>query len=405
MLTSQFYGKRLTQAREYRQMTKLAVAELTDVVSSTVSKWESGETEPRPGHIDRLSELLGFDRMFFYRPVRHDEELDFWRSQSQATRAARERAKSKLTWLKELTSYAWKFFETPTLNLPDIKIPENFEEIDDEEIERIANDVRAYWKISDGPINHVVRTLEKNGIIVARCDLLADKLDALSEFKSYPFVVLSSRKASAARSRFDAAHELGHIVMHRRITRRDLNNTSKFSIIEEQAHRFAGAFLLSAKHFVRELWSPSLQALRERKEEWGASISCMLTRCLHLGLVSDVQYRRLNVQISKHHWRTREPLDDKLSAERPRLLAQCFESLIDSNTKSRQQILRDLRLPAKEIEELCCLKPGFFDAHDSNAHELEIISLNSQVQPSKSEEKSGRETIIEFKLPFDQDRV
>lgn len=384
-------------------MTKLALAELCDVVSSTVSKWEKGDAEPRAAHVDRLSDLLKFDRMFFFRPPQRDSmELDFWRSQSQATLAARERAKSRLAWLKEVAAYVWGYYDTPKLNLPKVDVPENFEELDGDDIDRIADEVRQYWEIPEGPVSHVIRTCERNGIVVSRCDLLADKLDALSEFQTYPFIILSTRKASAVRSRYDAGHEIGHMVLHRRLTRRDLNNPSKFSRIEDQAHRFAGAFLLPAKNFVKELWSPSLQALREIKEEWGASIGCMLKRCLDLGLINEVQFRRLRIQMSKQHWNTREPLDDVLKPEQPRLLAQCFETLVSSGAKTRQQILRDLRLPSKEIEDICSLQPGFFEASDSKTDELNIISLSPSLPSGQSIPSYGDSSIIEFKFPREE---
>ena len=395
MVVSQFQGARLTQAREFRQMTKLILSELIEVVSSTISKWEKGEAEPRDVHVDDLSAKLGFDRMFFYRPVRTTKGIDFWRSQSQATRSARERARSKLAWLKEIADYVWSYYDTPRLNLPSVSLPDNFEQIGDDDIEQIAEDVREYWNLGSSPIDNVVRTLERNGIVVGRADLLVDKLDALSEFQRNPFILLSSHKASAVRSRFDAAHELGHILMHRHISQRELNTAPKFSLIEEQAHRFAAAFLLPQKHFVRELWSPSLQALRERKEEWGASIGCMLMRSWHLGVITENQYRNLNVQISKRGWRRREPLDEALRVERPRLLAQCLENLVASKTKSREQILRDLRLPSKEIGELASLRLGFFDTPD----DLGIKPVDSQDSPEPRPET----TILEFRLPFEAD--
>lgn len=403
MLTTQFYGKRLTQAREYRQMTKLAVADLVGVGSSTVSKWESDEAQPRPYHIDTLSQLLGFDRGFFLRYPHSQVELEFWRSKSQATKEARERAKSRLVWLKEITSYVWDFFETPVVNLPQVSAPARFEEVEESDIERMAQEAREQWGLGDRPIENVVRTLERNGIVVSRADLLADKLDALSDFASYPYVFLSTRKSSAVRSRFDAAHELGHILMHRKVTERDLNTPAKFSLIEDQANKFASAFLLPEGAFVRELWTPTLEALREQKEHWGASIACMLVRCFNLGLLNENQYRRLNVQISKKDWRKREPLDDVLEPEKPRLLVQCFENLVSSGAKTPQQILRDLRLPPVEIEELAGLPPGYFSSVEQPSGNLNIISITnhrSAFQPKASPRELFTDTsakIIEFR--------
>jgi Zn-dependent peptidase ImmA (M78 family) len=62
------------------------------------------------------------------------------------------------------------------------------------------------------------------------------KVDAFSTWVgARPAMVLSSDKADAARSRFDATDELGHLVMHHDVE-------PGRHIVEQQAHRFAAAF-------------------------------------------------------------------------------------------------------------------------------------------------------------------
>lgn len=60
---------------------------------------------------------------------------------------------------------------------------------------------------------------------------------------------ISFDKDNYFRSRFDAAHELGHVVLHRYINKLD---SICFKPIEEQAHRFASYFIFQKKLF---LWS------------------------------------------------------------------------------------------------------------------------------------------------------
>jgi Zn-dependent peptidase ImmA (M78 family) len=91
--------------------------------------------------------------------------------------------------------------------------------------------------------------LEKNGAIVARYCLEAEKYDAFSVFNrsdQTPYIILSADLGLAARSRFDASHELAHIVLHRNVQRERTTRTFDHSLIEHQAHRFASAFLLRA---------------------------------------------------------------------------------------------------------------------------------------------------------------
>jgi Zn-dependent peptidase ImmA (M78 family) len=61
-----------------------------------------------------------------------------------------------------------------------------------------------------------------------------------------PRVTLGTDKNDRARSRFDAAHELGHLVMHG-------DQIWGLPEIEKQAHAFAAAFLMPAEDIREEL--------------------------------------------------------------------------------------------------------------------------------------------------------
>src|SRR6476646_6900902 len=72
-------------------------------------------------------------------------------------------------------------------------------------------------------------------------------VDAFSvRFTRRPLILLTDDKSNYVRSRFDAAHELGHLVMH---AKADPNDRS----IERQAHDFAASFLLPAEVALGEL--------------------------------------------------------------------------------------------------------------------------------------------------------
>jgi Zn-dependent peptidase ImmA (M78 family) len=86
----------------------------------------------------------------------------------------------------------------------------------------------------------VVSTLERHGIVCARCHAGAHAVDAFSvPFPEWPVTVLGDDKAKRNRERFSAAHELGHLVMHQ-------PEHAGTKAIESQANRFAAAFLMPA---------------------------------------------------------------------------------------------------------------------------------------------------------------
>lgn len=101
--------------------------------------------------------------------------------------------------------------------LPELDIPQasNVDLSNLDEIEEAAETVRSAWGLGVGPLPHVVRELERHGIMVARVSTSKHEVDAFSvKFPGRPIVILGVDKAVTARSRFDAAHELAHLVLH-----------------------------------------------------------------------------------------------------------------------------------------------------------------------------------------------
>src|SRR5262249_5990128 len=155
---------------------------------------------------------------------------------------------------------------------------------------------------------------------VVRDYLEADTLDALSEWlepEGIPFIVLNADKESAVRSRFDLAHELGHLILHRSVTPDDLKKKPLFRQIEKQAFRFAGALLLPQRPFLADLHALSLDALRALKSKWKVAIAAMIHRLSDLGVLTEEQEKRFWINYARRGWRGREPLDDQLPCEMP----------------------------------------------------------------------------------------
>ncbi|MGY4572970.1 MULTISPECIES: helix-turn-helix domain-containing protein [Bradyrhizobium] len=360
--TQGFAGARLTEARQAFGLTKVALAEMVNVTPVAITQYENGPQSPRADVMDRICDKLGFPRSFFLnRPTEDDENPLFWRSNASATKMARERCYPRLRWLKEITEYQKQFLDFPRLDLPRLHVPEDFRSLTFSQIEHLAQECREWWNFGNGPIPDLLLEMENSGIITARINVAADSLDAFSQWSALgtPFVVLGKDKASAVRSRFDAAHELFHLLFHRKVDRRRLKNTSDWKLLEEQAHRFAAAFLLPSKTFVEELWAPTLDGMLARKERWKVSVAMMIVRCETIGLLNQDQTKRLWINYNRRGWRGEEPLDNLLKFEEPRVLRRGFEALVDENVRSRDQIIDDLCLPTREIEQLSALPTGY----------------------------------------------
>lgn len=362
--TPGFVGERLVQARLGRELSATSLAEMIGVKSANISNYEHGRQSPSPDVMERICQVLNQPLPFFLRalPLDHREEDFWWRAMSAATKSARSRAYARHSWLREIVSYLQQYVDFPNVNIPQLDVPEDVRKITTDMIEDFAAECRRHWKLGDGPVADVVLLMENNGVIVSRGDLVAETLDAFSQWphnSEHPFVFLGADKASAVRSRHDASHELGHLVLHRKVDRKCVRNKAFFKLLEDQAHRFALAFNLPASGFANQLWSPTLDAFLALKPHWKIAIAAMIMRCEQLNILTEEQGRRSWINMSRRGWRKREPLDDRLVPEQPRLLRRSVELLIKEGIKSPEQILSDLAMNASDIEALVCLESGY----------------------------------------------
>jgi len=360
--TPGFVGERLTQAREARGLTAVSLADLIGAKSTSVSNYERNRQSPSPEIMERIATVLNQPMAFFLRKIPNSLPEPWWRSTSAATKGARARARARNAWLWEIIDYLTEYVDFPQVNLPEFNLPGDVQLITTGMIEEIATECRQHWKLGNGPIADILLLMENNGIIVSRGELEAESLDAYSQRpneSARPLIFLGSDKASAARSRHDVSHELGHLILHRHIDGKAIRNTATFKLIEQQAHRFAAAFNLPAEGFAQQLWSPTLDAFLALKPHWKIAISAMIMRCEQLSIITEEQARRLWINMSRRGWRRQEPLDDRIAPEQPRLLKRSIELLINEGLKTPEQIVIDLALNSSDIESLACLETGY----------------------------------------------
>jgi Zn-dependent peptidase ImmA (M78 family)/DNA-binding XRE family transcriptional regulator len=375
--TPGFVGKRLREAREAYGFTASAMTEWLGVTRQAISQYENGSSSPSPEVLDIICSKFPLKRQFFFRePLNGDDCPIMYRSMTAATKFARSKAEQKFAWFKEVAIYLRRFVVFPTVNLPNIDAPADPRELSDDQIEDAAQLARRHWNLQDGPISNVSWLLENNGILIANHDLNARTLDAFSQWSTVldaPCVVLGVDKHSAARSRFDAAHELAHLLLHRTASKTVLNRKDVYSLVESQAHKFAAAFLLPAAQFATELRRPTLDAMRELKLRWKVSIGAMIMRAGDLELISEDATARLFINRTQRGWRTTEPHDDILEPERPRLFQRSFEAIFSNKVLTPDCVENDLGFTSKVIESLCGLPEGFFDGEDNKEDEPQLL--------------------------------
>jgi Zn-dependent peptidase ImmA (M78 family)/transcriptional regulator with XRE-family HTH domain len=379
-----FRPERLKSAREARCLSGQTLADLVGVTRSAISQYERGEQTPSPMVLGRIAEVLNLSVSYFMTEMPSVNATVFYRSFASALAKYRLRAERRLEWLMAITEALQNFIDFPDVTIPHFELNNTVINLKDEEIDEIAGKTRMHWGLSDGPISDLTRLAENQGVVVARHFFDTDRLDAFSYWSnkfSNPFVVLSSDKNCSARSRFDLAHELGHLILHRDIKGYTLSRNADFKHIERQANRFAGALLLPADSFLREVHSLTLDGFVSLKRRWKVSVALMIKRCEDLGVLDDERGQRLWINLGRRGWRKSEPLDDEIVVEQPNYISRCFEVLRDNDATGFKTFIETLPWSASEIEAIAGLPEGMLTPtteHDESP-EPRIIRFPSAV--------------------------
>jgi Zn-dependent peptidase ImmA (M78 family) len=285
------------------------------------------------------------------------------RSLASHEQQARANVEARYQWFLETMHYLAGCCAFPPLNLPSLVLPDQLSEITPQMIEEWAQQLRQHWRLGTDPIANVVQLLESNGIAVWRMPADLEITDAFSEYRlPNPVVVLGSERGNFFRSRVNAAHELGHLVMHRDVHPSMLIKREAVLPWEEHAHLFARAFLLPAQEFRLQIRRPSLETFNALKSRWGTPISVQISRCRDLDLVTEDQATRLSLDLSQRGWRGGEPLDDSIPEELPTLITDALRSLVDGKIKTIDEMFQALSLGPEDVEGLAGLPAGALTA-------------------------------------------
>lgn len=311
---------RIGLAIRRRRLTRKDLAVAVDVDDKTVRRWLDGSFTPTNENLARLSEFLRFPIDFF---SGHDlEEID----PSQPSFRARRTSRRLLSAATQSAALAFEIervlveelrFRLPPKNIPELPV------LHTGEPEAAAAWVREQWGLRDRPIKSVIGLLERNGVRVFSlpADLIDGKVSAfcVENKEGTPFVLLNTRDAfSGDRTRFDAAHELGHLVMHRRAPEIGPEQ-------EPEADQFASAFLMPRDSVLRvaDRAEASIECLQWLKLKWGVSVAALARRLRDLNVFSERQYKRVCIELSRYG-RKREPNPIRGEASRliPKILGE-----------------------------------------------------------------------------------
>ncbi|MDW9488220.1 ImmA/IrrE family metallo-endopeptidase [Sinorhizobium meliloti] len=361
--TPGFVPERLIEARAARRiLSKKALATLISVNPSTVTRWEDGTSAPDADALAELAAHLHVRREYFLRPVANSDRPLFYRTLASTLIKDLNYQESQMRWLQEISSIVEHYVDFPEVDLPDVLKGTSYKQLRDEDIERIASDLRDHWGIGHGPCLDMMPLLERIGCIVGSIEMGTSKLDGLCSWahgNERPHILLSTDKMSFPRRQMDAAHELGHAILHHSVTEDELKKDLKE--IERQAFRFASAFLLPATTYAYEVKNASLASLLSLKERWRVSVKAQIRRLSDLDLIPEDHATSLYKLYSAKGWSREEPLDREWPISEPTLLTNALQLIVNSGVRSKSDLLSvEFTMKAGDIENLTALPPGWF---------------------------------------------
>ena len=99
----------------------------------------------------------------------------------------------------------------------------------------------------------------------------------------------------------------------------------------------------------------------------------MVIRCRDLGIFDETQVTNLYKQISFRKWRSKEPLDDQLPFEQPKLLATAMGLVVSTGRKMKDEVAADLKIARPVIASFCGVGLDFFRVEPLPAFKPQLL--------------------------------
>jgi Zn-dependent peptidase ImmA (M78 family)/transcriptional regulator with XRE-family HTH domain len=348
---------RLELARKRRGLTKKELAHNLNITDRTISNWYS-QSEVDIKNLEKLSEVLKFPKEFFLEDTDlnlPESETVSFRALSKISSRKRDIALSQTVIAEIINKWLDTKFDLPIPFIPDLhelrdnsnicfdtKMPDEYSETLLTYAQTCAGVVRKTWGLGEKPISNMISLLESKGIRVFSLSDEAKEVDACCQWiNDRPFIFLNVAK-SAERCRFDAAHELGHLVMHR-------HGIVEGRQMEQEANAFASAFLMPKKSILADPISQlTLKTVIIKKKYWKVSAAALTYRYRQLNLITDWNAISIYKKLSELG-RTIEP--ESIPHERSLLLSKVLTILRNEGLRPID-IAHDLKISFDDFNAL-----------------------------------------------------
>jgi Zn-dependent peptidase ImmA (M78 family)/DNA-binding XRE family transcriptional regulator len=303
---------RLIIARKRRGITQARLAELTGLSTHSVSGYENGHQTPSQETLLLLAHALDVTPAFLGASDLDEipEGAVSFRALSKMTARQRDRALSDGRIALLINEWIEARFTLPAADIPSLT---------GHDPEAAAEMVRARWGLGERPVPNLLHLLEAHGVRIYALTGEDNELDAFSLYwHAQPFIFLSTLK-TGERGRFDAAHELGHLVLHGE------HQVLDRPAAEIEANRFAAAFLMPrASVLANGLHHATPDRIVQAKRVWKVAAMALTHRLHELDLLTEWGYRTACVHLSRMGYKRAEP--EGIQRESSQLLGKVFRA-------------------------------------------------------------------------------
>ena len=326
-------SSRLRQIRELDCATLAQAAESFDVPASTYAAIERG-ARPATLDVSTIGYSLGrIEQVVDMSPPLH--------RQRSAVRAKTQRANQELV---RLAGELFSELRATEPRSPSVGLRRLGDPATDDDIEMLAEECRYLLDLAPGePIANLTSAVERAGVCLVPVHddgtEVRHSVDGLSAWvEEQPTIAINPRRPGD-RFRLTLAHELGHLIMHRR----------PGDDLERQANLLGSCLLVPTDSFVEALGdAPSLREFVALKRTWGLSIAAGIYRARSLGILDSDRHRSLQMQTAR--WRKSEP------ASFPPRHGRLFTKLIDTRGGS-EAVGAELGIAARHVAMLVAWDP------------------------------------------------
>ncbi|MGW1044802.1 XRE family transcriptional regulator [Streptomyces sp. NPDC002547] len=332
-----FTPERLVLARKRRRMTLAALSRESGYSPQSITAFENARKTPSTETLSSLAAALHFPVTFFHAPPAPDmlPAAVSFRAPSKMNAAERDSALSCGSIAATINLWCEEHFTLPTPDVP------SYPELDPE---LAAEKVRAEWGLGEAPAPNMVHLIEAHGVRVFSLAPDCLDIDAFSTIRhGTPYALLNTRK-TAERGRFDAAHELGHLVLH------SSYQSPRGPEAETAADAFASAFLMpKAGILAQQVSNADVQRILSAKRRWGVSAMAFAYRLRALHLLSEWRFSQTAKQLAQLGYRTAEP-KSTMVRESSKLISKVFEAM-RAEGKSPLDISRAVNVFPEELND------------------------------------------------------